>query len=194
MNGPPVAARDTASPALDSLAIPGDQHPEWIWRNGEIVPWTQALIHVNAVGHASTAAIFEGIKAYRARESDEMLVFRLDDHLRRLHDSARICRLTVPYEWQALRTAVLELLRANRYREDAYIRPWAFPSGVIREQMVPGWQPLRGGGGHLAVPQPAVRPPRQPGVGEFLAAGERRLDAASRQGVLELSQRAAGDD
>src|SRR5580700_4213590 len=137
MNGPPVAARDTASPELDSLAIPGDQHPEWIWRNGEIVPWTQALIHVNAVGHASTAAIFEGIKAYRARESDEMLVFRLDDHLRRLHDSARICRLTVPYEWQALRTAVLELLRANRYREDTYIRPWAFPSGVIREQMVP---------------------------------------------------------
>jgi branched-chain amino acid aminotransferase len=137
MNGPPVAARDTASRALDSLAIPGDQHPEWIWRNGEIVPWAQALIHVNAVGHASTAAIFEGIKAYRARAGDEMLVFRLDDHLRRLHDSARICRLSVPYEWQALRTAVLELLRANRYRDDAYIRPWAFPSGVIREQMVP---------------------------------------------------------
>lgn len=137
MNGPPVAARETASRELDSLAVPGDQHPEWIWRNGEIVPWSQALIHVNAVGHASTAAIFEGIKAYRAREGEEMLVFRLDDHLRRLYDSGRICRLAVPYERQALRTAVLELLRANRYREDAYIRPWAFPSGVIREQMVP---------------------------------------------------------
>jgi hypothetical protein len=38
MNGWPVAARDTASRELDSLAIPGDQHPEWIWRNGGIVP------------------------------------------------------------------------------------------------------------------------------------------------------------
>jgi branched-chain amino acid aminotransferase len=137
MNEVPTDALDGASRNLDSLASLGDQHPEWIWRNGEIVRWEEARVHVNAVGHASTAAIFEGIKAYRSDDGREMLVFRLDDHLRRLHDSARICRLTVPYDWRALRSAVLDLLQANRYRGDAYIRPWAFPSGVIREQMVP---------------------------------------------------------
>jgi branched-chain amino acid aminotransferase len=132
-----MGAVAAAPGSLDSLASPGDQHPEWIWRNGEIVRWEEARVHVNAVGHASTAAIFEGIKAYRSGDGEEMLVFRLDDHLRRLHDSARICRLAVPFDWPALRSAVLELIRANRYRADVYIRPWAFPAGVIREQMVP---------------------------------------------------------
>jgi branched-chain amino acid aminotransferase len=137
MNELPIGTADAASTDLDSLAGPRSQHPEWIWRNGEIMRWEEACVHVNAVGHASTAAIFDGIKAYRSGAGDEMLVFRLDDHLCRLHDSARICRLSLPYDRRALRTAVLDLLQANRYRCDAYIRPWAFPSGVIREQMVP---------------------------------------------------------
>ncbi|MFI5494170.1 branched-chain amino acid transaminase [Actinoplanes sp. NPDC051859] len=126
-----------ATAALDSLASPAAEHPEWIWRSGELVPWEQARIHVNAVGHASTAAIFEGIKAYRADDGERLLLFRLDEHLRRLFDSARICRLALPYDFAQLKAAVLDLLRVNRYIEDAYVRPWAFPSGLIREQMVP---------------------------------------------------------
>ena len=66
-----------------------------------------------------------------------MLLFRLDEHLRRLFDSARICRLDLPYTAAELRAAVFELLRGNDYRQDAYVRPWAFPAGLIREQMVP---------------------------------------------------------
>ncbi|TDC84971.1 branched-chain amino acid transaminase [Micromonospora sp. KC606] len=122
--------------ALDSLASPAADRPEWIWRSGRLVLWEQAQIHVNAVGHASTAAVFEGIKAYRA-DDGRLLLFRLDEHLRRLSDSARICRLDLPYTLSELRAAVFELLRGNGYREDAYVRPWAFPSGLIREQMVP---------------------------------------------------------
>lgn len=122
---------------LSSLAAPGDIHPEWIWRNGRLVPWQDAQIHVNAVGHASIAAVFEGIKAYLAADRDRLLVFRLDEHLRRLYDSARICRLELPYDRQTLRDGIMTLLQANAYHEDAYIRPWAFPAGVIREQMVP---------------------------------------------------------
>lgn len=123
--------------ALDSLATPEADHPEWIWRSGALLPWEEARIHVNAVGHASTAAIFEGIKAYRAEDGARLLLFRLDEHLRRLYDSARICRLALPYSAAELKAAVLELLRVNGYREDAYVRPWAFPTGLIREQMVP---------------------------------------------------------
>ncbi|HKT02288.1 MAG TPA: branched-chain-amino-acid transaminase [Rugosimonospora sp.] len=122
---------------MDSLASPDTDHPQWIWRNGELVPWRDATVHVNSVGHASVAAVFEGIKAYRADRGDRLLAFRLDDHLQRLYRSARICRVHLPVPQDGLRDAVVELLRANGYREDAYVRPWAFPAGVIREQMVP---------------------------------------------------------
>jgi branched-chain amino acid aminotransferase len=124
-------------PALASPAGHTQAHPDWIWRSGRIMRWERAQIHVNAVGHASTAAVFEGIKAYRAADGSGLIVFRLDEHLRRLLDSARICRLHLPFDRETLRQAVIDVLRANRYRDDAYVRPWAFPAGVIREQMVP---------------------------------------------------------
>ncbi|MFY1703711.1 branched-chain-amino-acid transaminase [Micromonospora sp. WMMA1923] len=127
---------NVSAPELASLASPTADRPEWIWRNGTLSRWEQAQIHVNAVGHASTAAIFEGIKAYRA-DDGRLLLFRLDEHLRRLFDSARICRLDLPYSLADLRTGVFDLLRGNGYDRDAYVRPWAFPAGLIREQMVP---------------------------------------------------------
>jgi branched-chain amino acid aminotransferase len=122
---------------LGTLASPALEHPQWIWRSGRMVPWEDAQIHVNAVGHASTAAVFEGIKAYRSADGSALLAFRLDEHLRRLQDSARICRLELPFDRKTLRDAAVDVLRANRYCKDAYVRPWAFPAGVIREQMVP---------------------------------------------------------
>jgi branched-chain amino acid aminotransferase len=130
-------AAGTRSAPLDSLANPDADHPAWIWRNGSLLPWADARVHVNAVGHASTAAVFEGIKAYLAADGRRLLVFRLDDHLDRLAGSARICRLALPFDRAALADAAIELLRANGYRQDAYLRPWAFPAGVIRELMVP---------------------------------------------------------
>ncbi|MFJ2742613.1 branched-chain amino acid transaminase [Streptomyces sp. NPDC087440] len=127
----------TTAAALEALASPDAADPAWIWRSGELVPWDRATVHVNAVGHASVAAVFEGVKAYLAADGERLLVFRLEEHLRRLLDSARLCRLTLPYTTDQLRAAVVELLTANDYRQDAYLRPWAFPGGVIREQMVP---------------------------------------------------------
>ncbi|MFE9443821.1 branched-chain amino acid transaminase [Streptomyces sp. NPDC006602] len=116
---------------------PEQATPDWLWRSGNLVPWASAQIHVNAVGHASAAAIFEGIRAYRAAQGESLLVFRLEDHLRRLYDSARICRLDLGHTPAELTAATLDVLRANGYRQDAYLRPWAFPRGYIKEQMVP---------------------------------------------------------
>jgi branched-chain amino acid aminotransferase len=125
--------------ALESMASSSFSAPEWIWRNGELVPWAGATIHVNAVGHASVSAVFEGIKAYRAAEGDRLFVFRLDEHLRRLLDSARICRLAVAHDLADLRTAIVDLVQANGYQNDTYIRPWVFPAGLVREQLLPAW-------------------------------------------------------
>jgi branched-chain amino acid aminotransferase len=125
----------TAGPAAEPTS--GTGRPQWIWRSGTLLPWADARIHVNAVGHASASAIFEGIRAYRAAAGDRLLIFRLADHLRRLLDSARICRLDLGCDEGELTAAVIEVLRANAYRHDTYIRPWAFPAGFITEQMVP---------------------------------------------------------
>lgn len=122
---------------LAALASGQGEHPELIWRNGELLPWASATTHVNAVGHASVAAVFEGIKAYLADDGERLLVFRLDEHLRRLLQSARICRLGLPHDLAELREACVELVRANNYTADTYLRPWVFPRGIIREQMVP---------------------------------------------------------
>lgn len=123
--------------SMGALAAPGADTADWIWRNGALTPWKEATVHVSAVGHSSVAAVFEGIKAYRSADGERLLVFRLDEHLDRLLDSARLCRVTIPYTRDELRDAVLETLRANAYEDDVYIRPWAFPKGLIREQMVP---------------------------------------------------------
>ena len=119
--------------ALASSAPP----PRWIWRDGRLLPWAEATVHVNAVGHASVAAVFEGVKAYRAADGERLLLFRLDDHLKRLAESARLCRLRLSHSPGELRQACLDLLAANESTQDTYLRPWVFPRGIIREQMVP---------------------------------------------------------
>jgi len=123
--------------ALSSLASADDWEPTWIWMDGELLPWGSATVHVNAVGHASVAAVFEGLKAYLADDGRSLLVFRLQDHIRRLFDSARLTRLEIPFEPDEIEGAVLDLLGATNLDCDMYVRPWAFASGLIREQMVP---------------------------------------------------------
>ncbi len=122
------------------MAIYTEEVADFIWRNGKIIPWAEATIHVNAVGHASVAAIFEGIKAYWNEEQEELYVFRLEEHLERFLDSIRMVRYGFEYTRQDLRGAVLELLKANEYRRDVYIRPYIFQKGLVREllQAQPG--------------------------------------------------------
>lgn len=123
--------------SLASLASDPDAHPAWIWRNGEIIPWEQATVHVNSVGHASVSSVFEGIKAYYNADHDALYVFRLDEHTQRFVESARIVRLELDFDANQLVAGIMDLLRKNKVREDIYIRPWCFVSGLVREQIAP---------------------------------------------------------
>ncbi len=122
---------------ITSLVSNPDQYPEYIWRNGENIPWQSAMVHVNAVGHASVSSVFEGIKAYYNSEQDQLYVFRLEEHMKRFIESARIVRLGLSYDSQELVAATLMLLKANQERQDVYIRPWCFVEGIVREQIAP---------------------------------------------------------
>lgn len=108
-----------------------------IWRNGELVPWAEARVHVSAVGHSSVASFFEGIKAYWNPDRQELYVFRLGEHMERLVQSARMMRVDLAYDAAQLEQAVVELLRANRAHADVYVRPWVFAAGLVREMSVP---------------------------------------------------------
>lgn len=122
---------------ISSLVSAGAENGPYIWRDGDIVPWGDATVHVTSVGHASVSSVFEGIKAYWNPSHEQLYVFRLEDHMRRLLESSRIARLDQRLEVGDLVAGTLDLLRANEARRDTYIRPWTFIPGLVREQIAP---------------------------------------------------------
>ena len=126
---------------MPSIATPAGDHAEVLWRNGELVPWHEATTHVRAVGHASVSAVFEGIRAYWGPDAHCLHVFRLTEHLDRLVASARLSRLRMTWTTAELMAAVVDVLRANRYRADTYIRPWVFVAGLVSELIAPADAP-----------------------------------------------------
>src|SRR6266516_4259488 len=96
---------------------------EKIWMNGELVAWDDARIHVGTHGLHYGAGVFEGIRAYDTPNGSA--VFRLTDHLERLHNSAKLLYMELPYSVDELKAACFELIGANG-RAECYLRPIAF--------------------------------------------------------------------
>jgi len=95
--------------------------------NGEIVPWEQSRIHVSSDAVLRGASVFEGIRAYRAAGSDDLLIFRAGDHMKRLFGtSMRVLRLEISYTAERLVEAMAQLLRANDVHEDSHLRVVAY--------------------------------------------------------------------
>ncbi|MCS7110022.1 MAG: branched-chain amino acid transaminase [Candidatus Caldarchaeum sp.] len=92
-----------------------------VWMDGELVPWEDAKVHVSVNALHYGTAVFEGIRGYF--HDNEIYVFRLIEHLRRLVDSAKIVMLKNPYSAEQLREAVIQTIRQNGYRTNVYIRP-----------------------------------------------------------------------
>lgn len=122
---------------INSVVADPTAHARYLWRNGEVVPWEDAQVHITSVGHGSVASVFEGLKAYWNDRKQQLFCFRLREHMQRLIASARLARIQCSWSIDDLVQAVIDLLRANETRQDTYIRPWLFASGLIREQMVP---------------------------------------------------------
>lgn len=91
-----------------------------VWMNGVLVDWKDANIHIATHVVHYGSGVFEGARCYDTRQGPAC--FRLDDHVRRLIESARVYRMEPPYDAAAIRQAVLETIRANPYRA-CYIRP-----------------------------------------------------------------------
>jgi len=93
---------------------------EKIWHNGKFIPWDDAHIHVlsHVVNYAS--AVFEGIRAYSTPKGPA--VFRLQDHMQRLLNSAKVYRMDPPYAVDDFCSSAVDLIRRNNM-DACYIRP-----------------------------------------------------------------------
>ena len=99
------------------------QETEKIWMNGELVDWADAKVHVGVHGLHYGSGVFAGIRCYDTPKGPA--VFRLGEHMQRLHNSARLLHMQIPYSVDELKDATNELLGANGL-DECYIRPIAF--------------------------------------------------------------------
>jgi branched-chain amino acid aminotransferase len=97
---------------------------KFVWMDGEFVPWERATVHVFTHALHYGTGVFEGIRAYE--HEDEVLVFRLKDHVKRMAESARIYGLDLPFSEDEICDAVIQLIRKNDFHSSLYIRPIAF--------------------------------------------------------------------
>lgn len=91
-----------------------------IWRDGQLVPWKDATVHVLSLAVQFGSSIFEGIRCYPTARGPA--IFRLTEHIRRLFDSCRIYRIAVPHSAETLREACREVVRRNGL-DMCYVRP-----------------------------------------------------------------------
>ena len=94
---------------------------EFIWMDGKLVKWEDAKVHVLTHSLHYANAVFEGTRAYMTDKG--LAIFRLGDHTARLLKSAKMTILNVKYTQKELEDAQVELLRANKFKSNVYLRP-----------------------------------------------------------------------
>lgn len=95
-----------------------------IWLDGRLVDFEDATLHFLTHSLHYGNAVFEGTRAYKTDRG--LAIFRLEDHTKRLLESAKITLLNCPFSQKELEDAQIELLRANDFKQNAYIRPLIF--------------------------------------------------------------------
>lgn len=103
------------------MPIPATQ---FIWFNGKLVPWEKATVHVLSHALHYGSSVFEGLRAYETPKG--VAIFRLHDHSRRLHDSAKIYRIALTYTAQEIDEACRQVIAVNGLKRGGYIRPIVF--------------------------------------------------------------------
>lgn len=97
---------------------------KYVWMDGKMIPFENANVHLLSHTLHYGLGAFEGIRSYKQDNGDGG-VFKLDEHVERLMDSARMCRMKMPFTKEEIVQACLQTLDANDFKE-AYIRPIVF--------------------------------------------------------------------
>lgn len=105
--------------------------PNYAFFQGKIVPLADAKVSV--MNHALNygTGVFAGMRAYWNADEEQMFIFRAADHFERFIQSASLIRIKLDYTPEALTHILVDLLRAEGFREDCYIRPLAYKSAEM---------------------------------------------------------------
>ena len=101
-----------------------DKGVGFVWFDGQYLKWEEAKVPIFVHALHYGTAVFEGIRAYPSDEN--LYVFRLKEHMERLHKSANVYSFTTKFSAEELCKATVELIRKNGIRESCYIRPLTF--------------------------------------------------------------------
>lgn len=112
----------------------GFNEADWIWKDGEYVAWHDCRVHLLSTAVQFGTSVFEGIRAYETPRGPA--IFRLDAHIRRLMDSAKIYRMLPEYSVEDLSAVCVDIVRKNSLR-NCYIRPM-----ILRGYGTPGLNPI----------------------------------------------------
>ena len=102
--------------------------PKFAYFEGKIVPFGDAKISVATHAFNYGTAVFGGMRAYWNEDTKKLFAFRPWDHFHRLLYSARLLCMEVPYNEESLIQIMLDLLRAEAWKQDIYIRPTFYKS------------------------------------------------------------------
>ena len=111
---------------------------EWIWRDGEFIPWADAQVHVLSHSMQFGSSAFEGIRCYHTPQGPA--IFRLREHLTRLLNSVKIYRMELTYSIDELAAACCALVLRNKL-DACYLRPMVV-RGYGAAGMVPYASPI----------------------------------------------------
>ena len=106
------------------------EHPEFAFFGGRIVPISEARVDIRTNALQYGTAVFEGIRCYWSEEEKKNYAFRIRPHFERLIDSCKIMMINIRYSIEELCNITIELLKKEEYKEDSYVRPFAYNSGL----------------------------------------------------------------
>lgn len=95
---------------------------DWIWHDGKIIPWEEAQVHVLTHSLHYGLAVFEGMRCYQ--QTDGCVgIFRHEEHISRLLDSAHLAMIDSPFDFQEIMQACREVVAKNKFKKGCYLRP-----------------------------------------------------------------------
>ncbi|GAB4318230.1 MAG: branched-chain amino acid transaminase [Phototrophicales bacterium] len=106
-------------------------NPKYAFFKGKIVPMAEAKISVMTHALNYGTGVFGGLRGYWNNKQEQLYIFRPVDHFKRLLQSARMMRIELPYSADDLTRLLVDLLNAEGYRENCYIRPLAYKSSEM---------------------------------------------------------------
>ena len=126
----------------------GFPEAQTIWKDGKLIPWNQANVHILSTAVQFGSSLFEGMRCYATPHGPAIV--HLHGHLRRLLDSCKMYRIEVPYSIDELSAACFDVVDSNKLTDSGcYIRPMVLRgygavgmdgSGSPIETYIPAWE------------------------------------------------------